>query len=64
MDVVVSYLMLARHLRSTGTLLPCSDSDGAETRNSVELVAVCVQHTVLLVAARPLSMAPIVKMVL
>jgi hypothetical protein len=60
MEVVVSYLMLARHLRSTGTLLPCSDSDGAETWNSIELDAVCVQHAVLLVA-RPLRMASIVK---
>jgi hypothetical protein len=51
MEVVVSYLMLARHLQTTGTLLPCSDSDGAEARNGVELDAVGVQHAVLLVAA-------------
>lgn len=52
--VVVSGSAL-EHLRSTGTLLPCSDAtERRATKNGVELDAVVVHHVVLLVLQGPL----------
>lgn len=48
----VSYLML-EHLRSTGTLLPCSAAIGRQAQNASELGEVVVQHVVLLVLQGP-----------